>query len=869
VSQWYERQYPKALRGAERQLLIERRAAAGVSDEHPVVGIACSGGGIRSATFVLGFCQGLAQLIDGSKPGLLRRVDVMSTVSGGGYFGAFFGALFLRLRDSSNVEARLNDSFSRPIQWLRENGRYLAPNGSGDSLLAASIVLRNWTAVTVVISTAILTVLTGAHLARIAARGVLEKYAHSGEVGRLAADAASATAPSLIFYWSPYVFPAAIVFAVIAVPLGWAYWLGRWSGNLEHQKVWGSTLIVTVAAILETFFGGSSVYHPAAALLAFAASETLAVAVVVSVIARSSEDDPSGDRGYRNRLSRWMTVSLVTSAGFALLGFVDTLGQSAYALAWGGAFQQKTIGSAVAAIVSLVGAAQALPKFLDTGRRSHRVRLPVSIVAGFAAVVVLLVLFTSLSAVSHGVARHWQPPIEDPACATVACGPPPLPRLDGPATSKATVVLVIVSLFFGISLPFVNLSSLSQFYSARLSRTYIGASNPERQKGAGVNLTEEVPGDDLALDKYLPHQYGGPLHLINVTLNETVGGQSQIEDRDRKGLAMAVGPSGVSVGVTQHAAWKHDGDTSRLEEIAPPGFLREVEQSFRVWKGGPAQPKRLSLSQWTSISGAAVAPGMGAQTSLALSLLLGLANVRLGYWWDSGVHSGQQGGTRPKPSARVQRFLAGIFPVQSSLLREFVGQFHGPHQRLWFLSDGGHFENTACYELLRRRVPIIIICDDGADPHYEFEDLANLVRKARLDFGAEIRLLQPPTPLFGASGDLRPKPSDHGGAMFSRHHVVAAQVVYPDDGQISIRDGAAGRAQSLLIIVKPTVTGDEPLDVLQYAGSHPTFPQETTSDQFFDEAQWESYRKLGEHVGTQVNLLDVDALFSALKAPGA
>lgn len=69
--------------------------------------------------------------------------------------------------------------------------------------------------------------------------------------------------------------------------------------------------------------------------------------------------------------------------------------------------------------------------------------------------------------------------------------------------------------------------------------------------------------------------------------------------------------------------------------------------------------------------------------------------------------------------------------------------------------------------------------------------------------------------------------------------------------------------------MKPTLTGDEPLDVLQYAASHPTFPQETTSDQFFDEAQWESYRKLGEHIGTQVNALDVEALFNELPAPEA
>ena len=44
------------------------------------------------------------------------------------------------------------------------------------------------------------------------------------------------------------------------------------------------------------------------------------------------------------------------------------------------------------------------------------------------------------------------------------------------------------------------------------------------------------------------------------------------------------------------------------------------------------------------------------------------------------------------------------------------------------------------------------------------------------------------------------------------------------------------------------MTGDEPPDVQQYAATNPTFPFETTLDQFFDEPQFESYRALGFHV---------------------
>ena len=70
------------------------------------------------------------------------------------------------------------------------------------------------------------------------------------------------------------------------------------------------------------------------------------------------------------------------------------------------------------------------------------------------------------------------------------------------------------------------------------------------------------------------------------------------------------------------------------------------------------------------------------------------------------------------------------------------------------------------------------------------------------------------------------------------------------------------RERGLLLLVKPTLLGDEPSDVLQYAANHPRFPQEPTSDQFFDEAQWESYRALGEHTGGKLAAL-LESLHSA------
>lgn len=52
--------------------------------------------------------------------------------------------------------------------------------------------------------------------------------------------------------------------------------------------------------------------------------------------------------------------------------------------------------------------------------------------------------------------------------------------------------------------------------------------------------------------------------------------------------------------------------------------------------------------------------------------------------------------------------------------------------------------------------------------------------------------------------------------------------------------------------MKPTLVGDEPADVAQYHAANQDFPHQTTTDQFFDEAQWESYRKLGQFITERV-----------------
>jgi hypothetical protein len=350
---------------------------------------------------------------------------------------------------------------------------------------------------------------------------------------------------------------------------------------------------------------------------------------------------------------------------------------------------------------------------------------------------------------------------------------------------------------------FLNLSSLANFYAGRLRRAYLGAGNPARLRpetavGHRHRLdVREVDDDILVADYYPAEPTIAPLHLINITLNETRGGNgSAIIQRDRRGRNLVVSAAGITC----------DADTSGLLYRIP--FDEEGHE-------------QLPLATWVAISGAAVSTGMGSRNGFPLSTLAGLANMRLGYWW------------------RTRQGWMGK-PTQWDLLREFRADFSGPAERYWYLSDGGHFENTGAYELVRRRVPFIVVSDNGMDKRFEYEDIANLVRKVRIDFDCEIEFVDAATlnTLLGPSGGLRDSfgtLNQITGQFPATDRVVAALA------RLAYGDGSLGT----MVLIKPRLTGDGPADLIRYKAANEAFPQQTTLDQFFDEAQWESYYHLG------------------------
>lgn len=232
----------------------------------------------------------------------------------------------------------------------------------------------------------------------------------------------------------------------------------------------------------------------------------------------------------------------------------------------------------------------------------------------------------------------------------------------------------------------------------------------------------------------------------------------------------------------------------------------------------------MTLATAMAISGAAINPsagcgGEGVTRKPILSMLMGLLNVRLGYW-------------APNPDPAKQPFFRAPNFIHPGLWELALRKRLNENRDFIQLSDGGHFENLGLYELIRRRLKLIVICDGGADPDFTFSDLANAIEKVRADFGALINIeckdLEPLVPRAQTTSSE----SDCAEKFAAQGHLIA-DIYYSDN------------SRGKLIYLTTTFTRSLSADLFGYRKEHPEFPDEPTGDQFFDEKQFEAYRELG------------------------
>ena len=376
-------------------------------------------------------------------------------------------------------------------------------------------------------------------------------------------------------------------------------------------------------------------------------------------------------------------------------------------------------------------------------------------------------------------------------------------------------------------------------YRNRLVRCYLGASTVKRQPHPFV-------GFDAADDPHLVeilwkeeasnaavHHLQKPFHLINTALNLVGGKELAWQERKAASFTFSPGYCGFELPDRPGRLEPNDGaDIARgcfrttreygageLDSIGgtkSASGLRNKLERYRDEEEG------IKLGQAMAISGAAASPNMGYHSNPALSFLMTAFNVRLGRW---NANPRQDSWRSSSPRFGLTWLISELFGLTNA------------DSHFVYLSDGGHFENLGIYELVRRRCALIVVIDASGDPNAGFGDLGGAIRKCFTDFGVEI--------------DIRVNDNTIDRAThLAKSHWAIGEIKY---GLVDERcnNGVPG-CSGLLLYIKPSLTGNEPADIFNYCNIDANFPHQSTADQWFDETQFESYRKLGYHIGRSV-----------------
>lgn len=696
----------------------------------PRVGVAVSGGGIRSASLTMGALQGLRET--------LLRARYLTSVSGGGYTA---GALQLALqppRDEHGEPTGLpaaapSDVFLQGTpeeDHVRRHSSYIA-DGAAQWVLAFGVVLRGLLASLLLVTCAVAAV--GVSLGLF--YGVVPL---SDRLGRLAPESGGVALP----YPEP---GQAVVVALAGVTAaaGVAYLLsllalsgtGRWwqLGRVVARGLAALALLLLVVGV-----------------------------GIPALVWASTAVITLGDGDVA-------TTAGVGGGGTVLLSYVAAL----TAMAWR---RRKALGK-------LSG------RFRKTGDGGAQLvaggpaqRLLVTAVLSALCAVFLLILGSTI-----GTAAGWQ-------------------RSDGWTTPGLLIGAITVLALLGAGIDQTWLS-LHPFYRRRLASAFA-----TRRSENGEAVPYDYAVEKTTLSTYGKRRPGFPEVVFCCAAN--VSGQQYTP------------PGRRVVSYTMSAEWVGGPDV---------GYLATADAEQVSAHLG----RDLTVQAAMAISGAAFASAMGRKARSAQTLLA-LTNARLGSWLPNPrfVRSRQEETswwTPRLPSLRRVTYL----------LREVFGVYRAD-ERLLYTTDGGHYENLALVELLRRRCTEIY-CIDGSDDRPPLAGaLGEALSLAYEELGVRI-VLDAPTDLVAGSADpLAPtEPLAALNGRLARSGVVRGRVLYPAESGLVDREG-------VIYLAKAVLTSDLPYELLSYSAEHPAFPRDSTGDQWFDSGQFSAYVELGRQLAEQV-----------------
>jgi hypothetical protein len=390
----------------------------------------------------------------------------------------------------------------------------------------------------------------------------------------------------------------------------------------------------------------------------------------------------------------WMTMGIVIFYMSDLVEMAVAAAQHALSL------NRKAAAAALAASVPLVSSLAGLATRGGGPGRPSPLRVLAQRIALPAVIFVLLSTIGWLDL--RGVEKLEYHRVN----ADTLCSPASVPPCHPAGAGVGEDVMLAAGLAaFGLIVSWfvpVNRFSLHGMYRQRLIRTFLGASRRDRQPN-------QFTGFD-AKDDLLVHQLADvrPLHIINTTLNAV--SSTHVGRHETTAQSFTFSPLHVG---------NHD-----------LGYRPASQYGSDCGAKGTG----VSLGMALAISGAAASPEMGMYSTKARAFLLTLANARLGVWF---------GNPRSEHASRTSEPPLGVGPV----LRELLGLTTESNPYV-YLSDGGHYENLGLWEMVARRCRFIIVSDAGCDPQYAFDDLANAVRRIRLDLGIPMAPMRARAPSF-------------------------------------------------------------------------------------------------------------------------
>ena len=842
------------LEGTDEQALI----AAMHADPQPLSALCISGGGIRSATFGLGAVQGLAE------HGLLGRFDYLSTVSGGGYIGSWLTAWIHRAGGVGPVIPRLRRDAPPtaapepdPIQHLRDYSSYMSPHAgvmSTDVWTLIATVFRNILLNWLVSIPVLLFVLLVPRL-YLSALTLPERLfgaaVFEGATPNWAAPALDAVSHTVFVGWVLPIASALLLAMALFFTLRYLPGLG---GRVHTLRDFLLKVLAPLVGAVLTFLSFDALYYvgshamavsPLAPLILWTLAPCGAALLLILLL------DHGTARARARRLVGPLSLAVLSMAvgtGVAIWAVTNFLTsspdpQAAPSWAW-----YVTVGPPavllgfVLGTVLFVGLSSRFLKDPDREWMSRALGMILMFCVAWTVSCTMVLIVPAWAfgwrAWSHGAlaaataASAWLSTVGSPPPSNANASAPKSGRatamlswvsrlapalfialltgalsvltnlalvlahqltglsLSGPhgeavawtdhadvLTRSSPVLIVLIGLvFIGTSMlmgRFVNTNtfSLHGMYRDRLVRAYLGASNTKRRSGGFIGF---VANDDIPMHQLDPAHK--PMHVLNLALNLVAG--SKLAWQQRKAMSFTVSPS-------------HCGSDAL-------GYRPSAE-----YGGG------ITLGTAVAISGAAASPNMGYHSSPLVGFIMTLFNARLGSWL----------GNPGPPGARTWR-QPGPLSAMRSMVDEALGQTSDRSEYV-YLSDVGHFENLALYEMVRRRCRFIVVLDSGCDADFHYDDLGNALRKIRIDLKI---------------------PIDFDDALIAplkrrQRRAAVGRIRY------SMIDGPG--TDGTLVYIKPLLLGNEAPDLMSYAATNPTFPHQSTADQWFDESQIESYRALG------------------------